>query len=324
MQLLEKTAFNCFPPSIRLQVEIVQSPRKVVEDKLPEATILQEYAATSSGRRFLDRQSHRGDYANHASLMDLRSCARSLYNRTNLSDQVSITINHIFGNEKRFGYSDAPPPVRYYHVGLTPLLEALPKAERMNDGEVIGRSCDVFHFKSVGEGTHSQSLVYSLDKATGVPLRVAAYRNPDKVRENVPNWVWSAPTLDQVGKRHIPKSSTLSYFMSVKADNGEQVNKLDILQSIRVVNVEYDLALPASTFWPVFQPGVVVTDEIKRTTVTVPGGPATPKPTVPQTGAAIRVPQSDNSDLMSAAFGIALSLGVLAVAMLLWQRSRSS
>ena len=64
-QLLEKTAFNCFPPSIRLQVEIVQSPRKVVEDKLSEGTILQEYAATSSGRRFLDRQSHRRDHANH-------------------------------------------------------------------------------------------------------------------------------------------------------------------------------------------------------------------------------------------------------------------
>lgn len=326
LRILENVSFNCFPYSFRIQVEIIQSPSKTENDDGTDLVHLrQTYAATSSGQRFFDQTGRRSDLNAKTRRLtffsDGKKCANVTYDENDPSSQTGVLISRTFGNEASFGFMDVPPPVRYYHVGLIPLIEALPKAERMTSGEVIGRTCDVFHFKSAGSVEHPQSLVYFLDKATGVPLRVAAYADPEKLRDNIPNWIWEAKTLDKVGKRHIPFSSTLTYYRSFKTDKGELVNKLDIFQSIQVVKVEYDLELPKSTFWPAYQPGIVVIDQIKHTSTSVPGGPAMEKTTVPKIGAPIRVPQSDVSGLLSSAIGIALSVAVLAVAIVLWKRS---
>jgi len=321
-ELLEKVIVNCVPRSVRLRVEIIQSPRKAsTSGPSPGLRETQEYAATSSGQRFLDEllvfedqgTRHRTYYC------DSRRCARVSYAESDPYKQSSVLVNNVFGNEERYGFMEAPPPIRYYQVGLVPIHEALLTAERMGESQVIGRICDVFHFKSVGPPRFPQSLVYCLDRATAVPLRVGAYSDPERIRAEIPNWIWEAKSLDSVGGRHLVLSSTLSVYRLFKSDDGKLENKLDIFQTIRVTRAEFDVDLPRSTFWPAYQPGVEVIDTISHRTYTVPGGPVDGK-VVGVTGEPIQVPRPESNYLVFTGVGVTLSIAIFAVALVLWRR----
>ena len=143
---------------------------------------------------------------------------------------------------------------------------------------MIGRTCDNFHFKEVGPVGKQQSLVYSLDQQTSIPLRVAAFSGPEQLKNHVPNWVWEAKTLDVVSGRHIVRSSTYSSFGVRKTEAGHWVSDLKMCRMIEVNEVTFDKPIEHAAFWPIFQPGVQVMDSIAKRRTEVPGkAPATRK-----------------------------------------------
>ncbi len=207
LQIIEKLLPEANPESISLRVKIDQSAVRSMGSESGPGTIEQTYIQTADGQRVFEEW-----IATHhkASYCDGEKCADVEFSREEPDRPVTISIDHDFSFDGTFGFRTAPEPFRFYHVGLKPLPEALPAAERLADTEVIGRSCHVFHFPDVGLPGQEQSLVYALDRETAVPLRVVAYANPGRIRDELPSWTWEAKTLDRVGDHHYPLSSLYS------------------------------------------------------------------------------------------------------------------
>jgi hypothetical protein len=323
-RIIEKAVKETTPRTIQLRVSIAQTARKTVANNGPSSlTLEQAYFETARGERFLDerRITPDGPISHMSSYCDGTKCANVRFSKGDPDKQDSVTIGHDFMNEVRTGFRDAPQPLRYYHVGLMPLHEALHQAEREGQVRVIQRICNNFRFKRAGPRGPDQSLVYSLDEQTSVPLRVAAYYNPDQLRSKAPNWVWEAKTLDEASGRHFVRTSTFSSFLVKKADTDLWVSEPSLSQTIQVEEITFDAAIPRTSFWPTTQPGTRVSDTIAKRKFQVPGG----KPSTREsagTGTPVRVaPESDSVSWLSGA-GVVLSLAVLAAAAVIWRRSR--
>ncbi|MGC8644374.1 MAG: hypothetical protein ACP5XB_31310, partial [Isosphaeraceae bacterium] len=247
---------------------------------------------TKAGHRLFDNLgTFKGGWISHyAGYSDGTKCAYVEYDHKVPGKQVSISVSHKFMGEMTHGFLESPEPYRFSHVGLVPLREALPKAERAGTDEVIGRPCEVFQFKAVGAGPKRQLLAYYLDRATAVPLKVVAYDGADQLRDNTPDWKWEATSLDNVGKRHFPLGSTYTSFVRLKGTDGKVECLPQTFQTIKVTSIKYDAPVAESTFWPVYQPGLEVDDHIAHRAIKVPGGEAQTK-TEQHTGRPIEVPE---------------------------------
>ncbi len=181
--ICERLLDSCNPKSIRIRVEILQS-NLTDRGRTPEFPLKQEWVATTSGQRYFDDWFMSPDepFQHRSVYSDSRRFAHVWCQQQDPARQALISINKEVLVEKRDFFLDAPWPIRVTHVGLAPLTEALPAAEVLPDGEVIGRGCDVFHFQKAGLPSRPQSLVYFLDKATSFPLKVEAYENPERLR----------------------------------------------------------------------------------------------------------------------------------------------
>ena len=221
-------------------------------------------------------------------------------------------------NEVQFGYRDAPVPFRFYHVGMIPLHEALVDAEPLGQEKVIGRTCNNFHFKEVGPSNAKQSLVYSLDEATSLPLKIGAYASPDRIRSGAPSWVWEATTLDEVSGRHYPLASKYSTFRVTQAKDGRCISEPALSKVITVKEITFDAAIAKATFWPTIEPGVNVWDSIAKRQYRAPGAVGSTREAV-SVGQLIRV--APQSGWWLPGVGIALSLAVLGAA-ILWKCAR--
>lgn len=309
------------PHSIRLRVAIEQTNRRASAAKSSaNLTLKQVYMETDHGERYLDEvrlasgqaQSHERDYCNGA------KCANVRFTGDDLDQQETIGIGREFRFEARFGFRDAPPPLRYYHVGLTPLHEALAHAEREGREDVIGRPCDIFVFKGVGRGAEGL-LVYSLDAEATIPLKVAFYSRPDQRAAHAPNWTWEASSFDKTSGRYFVLSSTGTSYRVKKSDDGQWSSEPTLSRTIQVEEIAFDTPIPKSTFWPVVQPGARVDDTIAKRHYMEAGETAgTQGPAA--LGPPIRVEPESGSWI--APVGTALSLAVLLVAAVLWKRSR--
>jgi len=322
--LIEKLTKELTFTTISMKVEILQSFNRDGRSATPvECRIEELYTATNRGHRFFDhlRFDKGGTNLHRAGYSDGSKCAAVDYRHDDPNRQESIVISHLFLDEMKHGFLAAPAPYRYSHVGLVPLRKALSEAQYMGRGEAIGRECDLFHFKAVGPATKPQSLLYSLDRQTAVPLKVEAYDGPNGLPEKMPNWVWEARTLDKVGNRHFPLMST--YTSYIKAKNSDGVSEIlpTLSQTIKVSRIEFDSAISNATFWPVYQPGIDVMDPIAHRTAQVNSG-ETGKVTSKQAASEpIRVQEPGDGSLLLAASGVGLSLVVLFVAFLLWKRA---
>ncbi len=320
-RIIENVVRETVPRTIRLRVSISQSNRQIATPHGSSSLVLEQtYLETDGGERYFDERliipnkpvSHKSSYC------DGKRCANIRFSREDPQKQDFVTIGRDFMNESRFGFRDAPPPFRFYHVGLVPLHEALANAERTGQERVIGRTCEDFHFKEVGPPGMQQSLVYSLDEETSVPLKIAAFSGPSQLRDQVPNWVWEATTLDKVSGRRFARSSTYASFRVTKAAAGHWDSKPDLSRTIQVTEVSFDTSIPHAAFWPTFQSGLHVLDSIAKRQYDTPGG-ASPAHQAGTVGAPIRVAPDRGSWLPGV--GVALSLAALAVAFVLWRRS---
>ena len=321
-RIIEKVVHETVPRTIQLRVSAAQKQFDASHGE-SSCTLEQTYLETARGERHFDERliSPKGPGSHSDSYCDGAKCANVRYMPDDPERQQMVGISHDFMIESKTGYRDAPTPFRFYHVGLTPLHEALPNAEPMGQERVINRTCNVFHFKEVGLPGHEQSLVYWLDEATSVPLKIAAYRNPEQIREHVPNWVWEATTLDTISGRHYPRKSKYTSFRVTKDDAGHWAPKPHLSRTIETSEITFDDDIPKTAFWPTIQPGVQVFDAVakKRKHYQTPGEPPAQQATS-TTAPPIRVAPESGSWLPG--IGVALSLAVLGVAAILWMRSR--
>lgn len=319
-RMVEKVVRETMPRTVRMRVSISQSARQLAgaEGSSP-LSLEQTYFETDRGERFFDERIlvPRQPVSHNSSYCDGRKCANVTFSAEDPEKQHLVTIDHDFKSESTFGFRDAPPPFRFYHVGLVPLHEALEKAERTGRELVIERTCDDFLFKEVGPPGMKQSLVYSLDEETCVPLKIAAYSGPEQIRDNMPNWVLEATSLDDVSGRHFARSSKYASFRVTKSEDGVWVAEPDLTRTIHVDEIRFDAAIPKAAFWPEIQPGVFVLDAVAKRKYQTPGG-APPTRETASVGAPIRVAAESSSWLPVA--GVVLSLAVLGAAAVLWWR----
>ena len=312
----------CTPKSIRIRVEIQQTTK--VPGEVFEFPIKQEWAATSSGQRYFDDwfMAPPGKAFEHRAVYcDGHRFAHVWLQEQDPARQSEVSFNKDELMEKRDFFLDAPMPIKVTHVGLIPLYEALPSAEIMPEGEVIGRACDVFHFKSAGKPSNPASIVYYLDKETSYPLKVVFYNNLERFRARRPGSLWEAKTFDRVSGRHfLPLSSV---FTSPPIDPGgdQSESKLRIYQSIRIVHAEFDAAIPSTRLLarPPARRGV------HRQHLASFGIQAGSGFDDPQDRASRRSDfrrRAGNSSALLTVSGVVLSAAVLVVAFLLWKRGR--
>jgi hypothetical protein len=323
-KMLEKVIAATRPDSIRVVVDTSQSRPALMAVFSKEVLQLEHrYLETKDGRRTYDQVlTIPGKAVSHtAYFCDGSQCASVEYDKNAPQRQMRISIVNEFGHEGRFGYSEAPEPLKYYRVGLTPLHEALPGAEFVRIEQVIGRDCDVYHFREVaGQAGKTQSLIYALDRETGIPLRVSAYPHPEQIEQATPNWVWEAKTVDRDGGGPIARTSTYASYKLTRGDDGRWSSSPNLFQDIRVEEVEFNGAVAKSSFWPTLQPGVSVFDSIKKASYEVPGGTKTQEPVAP-VGPPIRA-TPDDWGYWPTGLGVGLSLTILAVALAVHLKSR--
>ena len=154
-------------------------------------------------------------------------------------------------------------PLLYHYVGREPLHEALPEAEHLGADRVAGRDCEIFRFAQV-EWTSPQDLVYHLDKETSIPLKVESFRDRASFDAGKPLWVWTADKLERVDGHPVVRDSTQVDYAAGGAEPA-------FTRTFRVESIAFDKDYPASTFWPVFQPGVGVLDVIAGKSYREPG-----------------------------------------------------
>jgi hypothetical protein len=172
--------------------------------------------------------------------------------------QNSITLTKTFMDEQLTGHVMRPEPLRFLYVGLIPLREAVLKAERIGSDRVADRACELFLFKAVPGGSVTQDLLYHLDGATSMPLKVEAFANQSRFQAAKPSWIWEAMTLDNVQGYHISvKSRYTGFIVSEDAASTAQ-----LVNDYSVESIRFNDKYPASTFWPKMDKGVFINDLI--------------------------------------------------------------
>ena len=127
-RIIENVVRETVPQTIRLRVSITQSD---ASDGSSSLVLEQTYLETDRGERYFDEKIIiPSEHVRHrASYCDGKKCANIAFLAQDPDRQDAMTIGHDFMLESINAFRDAPPPFRYYHVGLVPLHEALGGAD---------------------------------------------------------------------------------------------------------------------------------------------------------------------------------------------------
>jgi hypothetical protein len=245
--------------AIEVHVDIEQTLHIKIGAHVPQTGMASEtYIETSKGRRFYQRLNCASpdDCAPSLGYCDgSRSGQVETQPPPNQTKQKTISITKTFMYEQQNGFNHRPTPLRGQYVGLIPLHEALPKALPMGDATVMQRSCQLFHFKAVPTPKGTCELVYSLDTATAVPLRIAFYANTEKLKAAKPQWTWEATELKEIQGFHVPTRSKYSSYAVSEKESTVSLSEVYTMDSV-VFNKKYSEA----TFWPKYDQGVYIND----------------------------------------------------------------
>jgi hypothetical protein len=287
-------------------------------------TTTEHYIETQAGQRFLEieflgvrdklvkREIH---YADGTRFADLN------FKIEEPTVQDMIQINRQFHRESKSDFKLVPIPLRFFHVGREPLQKAVLKGQELGPSKVMGRDCEQFLFPQV-RWPVPQDQVFFLDRLTGVPLKVEAYRDAEARERKSPMWVWTVESLKTTDGRHLPAKSTM---VSYGSGQSRMASALSVLES-----VEYNKDYPASMFWPKEEPGVTVFDTVADTVRDVPKAetaeaktsPPAVSPDSSSTTTTVMpieaVPPTDSTPLYFFGGGLA----VLLVAVFVWRRGR--
>lgn len=282
------------------------------------ALISDHYIETAVGRRYFESVATKGGavtlhYENYG---DGQRFAHVAYRPEGDKVQDQILVLNQYWMEDKSDRKQVPQPLLFEYVGREPLHKAILKAEYLGEGQVLGRPCRRFLFQQVRWAV-PQDQVFWIDEATGVPLKVEAYRVGSAREEGEAQSVWTAEALEDVQGHPVVTRSSQTAYAQGKPFMG---------WSYRVESIEFDKDYPASQFWPTFQPGVMVLDSVANKAYQVPGGEAasaigtaaasvgTATPGRPIEAA----PPADWSGTLVFGAGVALLL----VGAILWRRGR--
>lgn len=281
-------------------------------------TVVEHYIETATGRRFGELRAIKSGTvtARFSHYADGSKFADVNYIPDNPDVQSAVMIKRHYFTEERSDRKQIPQPLLFLYVGREPLHEALPKAQFLGKGEVIGRECNAFLFPQVRWDV-PQDQVFFLDQATSIPLKVEAYRDAASRAQKEPMWVWTARSLDEVQGHFLPLKSTETAY-------GEDRNSA-FTWDYTVDSIEFDKVYPAKTFWPTIQPGVTVFNEITAKVSEAPGArkaTTNAKKDVATSAPPIRAtPPSDWSSLASTTV-LGLGCAVLLAGCVLWWQRR--
>src|SRR5205823_3233495 len=79
---------------------------------------------------------------------------------------------------------------KFFHVGLTPLPDALRDTQYIGEDRVAARVCNAFLFRDGPQAFGRVWLRYCLDREARIPLAVDVYRNEGDYRQNQPYRSW--------------------------------------------------------------------------------------------------------------------------------------
>jgi hypothetical protein len=274
------------------------------------------YIETDDGERFQELRARLVDgsenFAGHAYSDGIR-CASVSYHKDDPSRQRLIRISGSFSGEAMGLSSQRPLPLRFLHVGLKPLPEALREgAQHLGQAETLDRPCEVFLFRDVPLAVGKVMVRYSLDRESGVPLAIQWFKDEGALVADNPYRTWQATKFEtRDGVPLVVQDQELTF-------RDGSTKPFDEI-STKVVRVEFNKEYPATTFWPVPQPGVTIHDTLRRTRETVPGGP--PPGATATAGTNIRADGAPGWDPAQGAM-IGLGVALVAVAGWLWWRNR--
>jgi hypothetical protein len=322
MELTRESSWD----SIAVQVRAEQTRFVAIGKNAPGAGFVssERFMETADGERFYEKtDSGRDARVIVLSYSDGKRCAAVERKRAPYQEeQNSITLTKTFANEQVTGYVMRPEPLRFAFVGLIPIREAVREAERIGDGIVAGRDTAIFLFSGVPSPNVTQDLVYHLDAATSVPLKVEAYANRLRFEAGKPSWVWEAIALDDVQGYHLCLKSRYTYF--VVKDDSASIRQLS--EDYTIESCKFNDTYPASTFWPAYDKGVFINDLIaQKSYYNTPDKKAPVDATVKTPSVvADRIVVTDSTDLTPWVSGAGLALGssFLVVGAYLWLKRR--
>ena len=250
--------------SIDAHFKITQTLFIQIGSTPPKTSVSEEhFIETFRGQKFYKQSEKRSgkEVVGWLGYSDGVRCANVELRRPPQQDkQLSVVITKTFMNEQLTGYVMRPNPLRWHYVGLIPLHDAIAKAAPIGTDRVAGRVCNVFLFSAVPGRQRTQCLVYHLDDATSVPLKVEAFADRDRLKEGVPSWVWEASSFDEVQGFHVALNSHYTGF--VIKDKTSPIKQLTDDYKIDVLN--YNQSYDAAVFWPAYDEGVSIVDLIER------------------------------------------------------------
>jgi len=186
--------------------------------------------------------------------------------------QTQVLIKRSFKDEAQVGVNFRPIPLRYiYHTGNAPISQALRGAEALGTGVQLGRACDEFLLHRFPFGANHPDLVYTLDHATGIPLKLVGYRDDTAYAASRPSWRWEALAVDVVQGRLFPTRSEEVVF--VPQPDGKDAQSRDRSSEVAfrtthvVETLKFDADYPKTTFWPVIAPEANVMNSITHSII---------------------------------------------------------
>jgi|GEM_PF-5680525 len=220
------------------------------------------YIETVAGQRLSDERlvNDLGETLASTYYADGSKCAyRYRVDKNGVAGQEQVTIKRSFATED-LGITHRPEPIRFLYAALTPLYEALPRAKHLGDGRRLERDCDRFLLTSFRGKGDPASMVYWLDRETGITLRFEHYEDEKARAEGRPYYVWNAESLDEVGGRHLALKSELLHL----DPKGPDPQRVLMQYKIATQEVAFDRDYPKSTFWPTITQNTKIIDMINN------------------------------------------------------------
>jgi hypothetical protein len=188
------------------------------------------------------------------------------------STQVSVLIKKSYKYEGKIPWNFRPFPLRYFYAGQIPLPQRLKDAEPLGEEKCLDRLCERFLFRQFKAGTQPFDMVFSLDRETGVPLKLTIYNDPKGLADDYPSSIWRALSFDEIEGRHIPlKSEELVYVSRTSSAGSAPTSGTQpkvFLQTLsKVESIHFDRDYPSTLFWPRIEPSAAVIDTISKISV---------------------------------------------------------
>jgi hypothetical protein len=289
--------------------------------KLYDSYVLEcRYVETSLGKRFLEEAITTSDSDTpqvNTKYSDGKLAASLARRSGETHPQLSITR---FFEGEQVGDTGRPYPLKAFYVGLQPLHKAIPRATLIGTDRCLGRECEKFVFRAVPHRSTKWDLVYYLDTATSIPLKIKIYDSEALREADRPIVTWSALSFDEIEGHHFPARSEL---VATHIVNQSSLPSHTVKYVTESVSFNHDY--PASMFWPEITDKMAVINHVT-------GKITQPKVTKPtkaeaETAATQATPPIRADDRAGVSFGtVALWLGtaLLAATILVWFRRRMS